>query len=131
MTMTARKAPVRNGLRDVSMDEFWKEPLIVVDTIQQKLAGLPIDPKKNPRFAKQMSTALELLRAIGTRRYGRISFLATLDLLQAAHYFLLLGDRKPDSQNEGYRDDAEVLHQAFTKHEAELQEFERWLQGQR
>ena len=129
--MTARKAPVRNGLRDVSMDEFWKEPLIVVDTIQQKLAGLPIDPKKNPRFAKQMSTALELLRAIGTRRYGRISFLATLDLLQAAHYFLLLGDRKPDSQNEGYRDDAEVLHQAFTKHEAELQEFERWLQGQR
>ena len=129
--MTARKAPVRNGLRDVSMDEFWKEPLIVVDTIQQKLAGLPIDPKKNPRFAKQMSTALELLRAIGTRRYGRISFLATLDLLQAAHYFLLLGDRKPDSQNEGYRDDAEVLHQAFTKHEAEIQEFERWLQGQR
>ena len=127
---TIRKAPVRHGLRDITMDEFWKDPLIVVDTLRQKLEALPIDPKKNPQFGRQMSTALELLRAIGTRRYGKISFLATLDLLQAAHYFLLLGDRTPDSQQDGYKDDAEVLDQAFTKHEAEIREFQHWLQAQ-
>src|SRR5258707_5602177 len=86
MGTNLNKAPLRNGLRDISMDEFWKDPLIVVETLQQKLEELPIDHKKNPRFAEQMRTALELLRAIGTRRYGKISCLAALDVLQAAHY---------------------------------------------
>jgi hypothetical protein len=130
MKTIVRKTPIRNGLRDISMDDFWKDPLIVVETIQQKLKGLPIDPQKSPAFAKEMSTVMELLRAIGTRRYGKISFLASLDLLQAAHYFLVLGDRKPDSQTGGYTDDAEVLHQAFLKHPTEIREFEQWLRAQ-
>jgi len=130
MSGIARKVPLRNGLRDISMDEFWKDPLIVVDTLQQKLADLPIDQKKNPRFADQMATALELLRAVGTRRFGKISFLATLDILQAAHYFLLLTDRTPDSQAGGYKDDAEVLQKAFAEHDAEIQEFRTWLREQ-
>src|SRR5437868_2298009 len=125
--MTTSKAPLRNGLKDISMDDFWKDPLIVVETVQQKLTELPIDRKKHPTFGKEMNIALELLRAIGTKRYGRISFLASLDLLQAAHYFLWLGDRKPDSQQDGYKDDAEILHQAFTRHELEIREFEQWL----
>ena len=112
------------------MDELWKDPLIVVETIHEKLQAIPIDPKKDPRFAAQMSSAQELLRALGTRRYGKISCLAALDLLQAAHYFLVLGDRNPDSQDGGYEDDAEVLNQVFIKHEGEIREFERWLQAQ-
>jgi len=130
MKTIVRKTPIRNGLKDISMDEFWKDPLIVVETIQQKLKGLPIDPQNNPAFAKEMSTVMELLRAIGTRRYGKISFLASLDLLQSAHYFLVLGDRTPDSQADGYNDDAEVLHQAFLKHQTEIREFEQWLRTQ-
>ena len=131
MTTSAKKTPLRNGLRDISMDEFWKDPLIVVQTLQQKLDGLPIDRREYPKFAQQMGTVLELLRAIGTRRYGRISLLPAVDLFQAAHYFLLLTDRKPDSEAGGYRDDAEVFHQAFTKHELELREFESWLRAHR
>lgn len=130
MTTPAKKAPIRNGLRDISMDELWKDPLIVVETIHEKLQAVPIDSKKTPRFAAQMSIAQELLRALGTRRYGRISCLAALDLLQAAHYFLVLGDSNPDSQDGGYTDDAEALNQVFTKHEAEIHEFEAWLQAQ-
>jgi len=131
MASNFQKAPLRNGLRDVLMDDFWKDPLIVVDTLHQKLNGLPIDKKKNPTLAQEMRTALELLRAVGTRRYGKISFLAILDLLQAAHYFLLLSDRTPDSEEDGYKDDAEVLHQAFSKHVEEIREFEAWFRGQR
>ena len=130
MASNFSKAPLRNGLRDVLMDDFWRDPMIVVDTLHQKLNGLPIDKKKNPRFAQEMSTTLELLRAIGTRRYGKISFLATLDLLQAAHYFLLLPDRTPDSEADGYKDDAEMLHQAFTKHAGEIHDFESWFRVQ-
>jgi hypothetical protein len=129
MITTASKAPLRNGLRDISMDDFWKDPLIVADTLHEKVKALPIDPKKHPGLARQVSALIELLRAIGTRRYGRISVLAVLDFLQAAHYFLLLGDRKPDSQSDGYKDDAEVLDQAFTKHATEIGEFERWLRA--
>src|SRR6266567_2890550 len=89
MITTAKKTPLRNGLRDISMDDFWKDPLIVADTLHQKLNALPINPKKHPGLGNQMSTVIELLRAIGTRRYGRISLLAALDFFQAAHYFLL------------------------------------------
>ena len=129
MTTTAKKAPVRNGLRDVSMDEFWKDPFIVVETVQQKLKALPIDRKKDPAFAAQMSTAVELLRAIASRRYGRISVLAALDLFRAAHYFLWLGDTEPDSHNGGYKDDAVVFEQVFSRHAAEIREFEEWFRA--
>ena len=128
MTMNIKKAPLRNGLRDISMEEFWKDPLIVVETVPQKLNELPIDTKKNPSLAKQIGTALELFRAVGMRRYGNISVLATLDLMQAAHYFLWLGDRNPDSQSDGYKDDAEIFQRAFTRHEREIRDFEQWLQ---
>ena len=127
MATSLKKAPIRNGLRDISMDEFWKDPLIVVDALEQKLRGLPINAKKDPEFARQMKTAVELLRATGTRRYGKISVLAAMDIFQAAHYFLLLADRNPDSQDGGYDDDAAVMQQAFARHTAELREFERWL----
>jgi len=127
MTTSVKKAPIRNGLRDISMDEFWKDPQVIADAVHEKLQAIPIDPKRYPRFAAQMGTTLELLRALATRRYGKISCLAALDLLQAAHYFLELGDRTPDSQADGYKDDAEVLNQVFTKHAAEIREFERSL----
>jgi hypothetical protein len=130
MITTARKAPLRNGLRDISMDDFWKDPLIVADTLHEKLNGLPINPARHPKLAQQISTLIELLRAIGRRRYGRFSLLAAMDFFQAAHYFLLLADRKPDSQDNGYKDDAEILDQAFTKHAAEMREFEAWLRTQ-
>ena len=128
--MPAVKVPLRNGLQDVLVEDFWKDPLIVVDTIHQKLNALPIDRKKNPGFAEQMGTTSELLRAVAMRRYGRVSFLALVDLLKAAHYFLLLGDRKPDSETDGYKDDAELLHQTFSRHAAEIGEFERWFRAQ-
>ena len=130
MTTSAKKAPIRNGLRDISMDEFWKDPLVVVEAIHEKLQAIPIDAKNSPRFAAQMRTAQELLRALGTRRYGRVSCLAAVDLLQAAHYFLVLGDRTPDSRQGGYKDDAEVLNRVFTKHAAEIHDFEAWLKAQ-
>jgi len=130
MITATRKTPLRNGLRDISMDEFWKDPLVVADTLHEKVNGLPINPARHPKMVQQMSTLIELLRAIGRRRYGRISLLAAMDLFQAAHYFLLLADQKPDSQDNGYKDDAEVLDQAFTKHAAEIREFETWLRAQ-
>jgi len=130
MITTARKAPLRNGLRDISMDDFWKDPLVVADTLHEKLNALPINPAKHPKLAQQVNRLIELLRALGRRRYGRISLLAATDLFQAAHYFLLLADQKPDSQDNGYKDDAEVLDQTFAKHAAEIREFEAWLRTQ-
>ena len=130
MITTVRKTPLRNGLQDISMDDFWKDPLIVADTLHEKVNALPINPARHPKLAQQMSALIELLRAIGRRRYGRISLLAAMDLFQAAHYFLLLADQKPDSQDNGYKDDAEVLDQVFTKHAVEIREFETWLRAQ-
>ena len=51
---------------------------------------------------------------------------AMVDILQA-DYFLVLNDYTPDSRENGYADDAEVVHRAFVKHEAELRAFEEWL----
>src|SRR5689334_10625284 len=87
MITTARKAPLRNGLRDISMDDFWKDPLVVADTLHEKLNALPINPAKHPKLAQQVNRLIELLRALGRRRYGRISLLAATDFFQSAHYF--------------------------------------------
>jgi hypothetical protein len=130
MKTTPQKSPVRNGLKDVSMDEFWKNPLLPVDALQEKLNGVPVDAKMYPRLSKEIQLFKELLSAIGTRRYGAISLLAIIDVLQAVDYFLVLDDFNPDSRDHGYDDDAEVVHRAFLKHESALRAFEEWLRPQ-
>ena len=130
MNAAATKTPIRNGLRDIPMHEFWKDPLIVVDTLNRKLAGLPIDQKKLPSFAQDVRLALELLRAVEQKRYGRISFLAVLDILRAVDYLLVFQDRTQDGRDDGYEDDAEVFRHACDKHRLELQEFEKRLSVQ-
>ena len=127
--ITIMKAPFRNGLRDISMDDWWKNPLAVVDAIHEKVKGLPVDLKKYPLLSREIPLVTNLLRAIGERRYGKISMLAVVDILLATHYFLELGDRNPDSREGGYTDDEAMMHQALTKHRAEVQEFEKWLRA--
>ena len=124
--MITPKAPLRNGLRDISMSEFWKDPLVVADNVERKLAELPIDRRKFPEFARQMAEVTFLLRAIGQRQYGSISLLAVLDILLAVDYFLVLQDELPDSLDSGYEDDARKLAAVFAKHQAELNEFRVW-----
>lgn len=124
--MITQQAPLRSGLRDISMSEFWKDPLIVADTVERKLAELPIDQKKLPEFARQMAEVTCLLRAVGQRQYGSISLLAVLDILLAVDYFLVLEDEVPDSFDSGYEDDARRLAAVFAKHQAELKEFRAW-----
>ena len=126
IAMTMQKAPVRNGLRDISMSEFWKDPLVVADTVERKLAELPIDQRKLPEFARQMAEVTRLLRAVGRRQYGSISLLAVLDILLAVDYFLVLEDELPDSLDSGYEDDAQNLAAVFAKHQAELKAFRVW-----
>jgi hypothetical protein len=130
MNTNPAKAPSRHGLRDISMADFWKDPLVVVDTLQAKLNGLPIDTGKHAELASQVHLAMELLRAISTRRYGAISFRATVDLLHAVDYFLVLNDRHPDSREDGYTDDAEEMRSTFAKHAAEMDNFRLWLARQ-
>jgi len=72
----------------------------------------------------------ELLFALGTRRYTALSLLATVDILQAVDYFLVLDDFTPDSRKDGYADDAEIMHRAFVKHESEIRAFQEWLRVQ-
>jgi hypothetical protein len=126
ITMNTEKAPIRNGLRDIPMSEFWKDPLVVVDTVQRKLGELPIDARKLPQFAQQMDEVTRLLKAIGQRRYSSISLLAVLDVMLAMDYFLVLQDEQPDSRGEGYEDDAQELAAVFCKHQGELEEFRVW-----
>ncbi len=129
MTTHIKRAPVRNGLRDITVGDLWTDPLIVAETLQTKLNGLPIDQKKFPQFVEQMRMAVELLRCTGSKRYSRFSLLALVDLLQAVHYFLALEDHTPDGRDDGYKDDAEVLRQVFARHEAEIKEFEEWFKS--
>jgi len=124
--MIMEKAPLRNGLRDISMSAFWKDPLVVVDNVERKLAELPIDQRKLPEFARQMAEVTCLLRAVGQRQYGSMSLLAVLDILLAVDYFLVLEDELPDSIDSGYADDARKLAAVFAKHQAELKEFRIW-----
>jgi hypothetical protein len=108
------------------MEEWWKDPMIVADTIEAKLKDLPVKATTYPAFDSQLRLTSRLLRAIATRGYGRISMLAVLDLLAAVDYFLVLKDDRADSENQGYDDDAEKLNLVFKKHADELQKFRAW-----
>jgi len=130
MKMSTQKSPVVNGLRDISMQEFWRNPLLPAETLQAKLNGIPVDVKLFHELAEEIQLIRELLLAFGSRRYGAISLLAIVDILQAVDYFLVLNDGTPDTRGNGYADDAEVIHRAFVKHEAELRAFKDWLRTQ-
>lgn len=130
MKNNTRKSPVVNGLRDISMLEYWSNPLLPAETLRAKLNGSPVDAKQFPQLSEEIQLVQELLFAFGSRRYGAISMLAMVDILQAADYFLVLNDRTPDSREDGYADDAEVVHRAFVKHEAEIRAFKDWLRAQ-
>jgi len=123
----AQKSPVRNGLKDISVDEFWKNPFLLVEALQEKLNGVPVDVKLYPGLSEEIQLFKELLSAFAARRYGAISLLAIIDVLQAVDYFLVLNDFNPDSRDHGYDDDAEVVHRAFIKHEVEMCAFKKWL----
>jgi hypothetical protein len=118
--------PLRNGLRDVTIEEFCKEPLLIAELVDRKLSGLPLNATKQPAFADQIQMVSRLLQAVSTRRYGRMSVLALLDILQAVDYFLVLQDEKSDSECGGYEDDAKILAQAFKKHKEEINLFQLW-----
>ena len=124
------KSPVTNGLRDISLQEFWSNPLLPAETLQAKLNGIPVDPKVFPQLAEEIRLIQELLFAFGSRRYGAISLLAIVDILLAVDYFISLDDGTPDSKEDGYADDAVVVHKAVLKHEAELKAFKQWLHSQ-
>jgi hypothetical protein len=126
MSTTKGKVPARNGLIDIASGEFMKNPLLPAEALEEKLRSLPVDPKVYPQLAHEIQVIKELLFAFGTRRYGAISLLAMVDLLQAVDYFLVLGDQNPDSRVDGYSDDAEVVHRACVKHEIELRAFRQW-----
>jgi hypothetical protein len=130
MKNNTRKSPVVNGLRDISMGEYWSNPLLPAETLRAKLNGSPVDAKQFPQLSEEIQLVQELLFAFGSRRYGAISMLAMVDILQATDYFLVLDDGKPDSRDDGYADDAEVVHRAFVKHEAEFRAFKEWLRVQ-
>lgn len=132
--MTAQlisKCPVRNGLRDISMDEFWSNPLVVCETLEQKLSGLPVERTRYPVFDSQIVDALHLLRAVALRKYGGISMRAVNDLLGAVDYLLVLRDAQEDTRYDGYDDDAARLREVFARHATELTEFRRWFEDGR
>lgn len=129
MKKVTRKSPLVNGLRDISMLEFWSNPRLPAETLQAKLNGTPVDAKLFPQLAEEIRLVQELLFAFGARRYGAISLLAMVDILQATDYFLNVNDFTPDSRDDGYADDAEVMHRVFVKHEAELRAFKEWLRA--
>jgi hypothetical protein len=130
MKPTAQKSPARNGLKDISASEFWSNPLLPVEAIEEKLKGIPVEVKVYPVFSEEIQLFKQLLRAYAMRRYGKISLLAMIDVLQAVDYFLVLGDFNPDSRDRGYDDDAEVVHKVFVKHEIEMRAFKKWLREQ-
>jgi uncharacterized membrane protein YkvA (DUF1232 family) len=130
MKTDAPKSPVLNGLRDISMTEFWSNPLLPAETLQAKLNGSPVGAKLFPKLAEEIQLIQELLFAFGSRRYGAVSMLAIVDILQAVDYFLVVNDYTPDSRHDGYADDAEVVHRALVKHEGEMLAFKKWLRTQ-
>jgi len=127
MKNNTRKSPITNGLRDISMAEYWSNPLLPAETLQAKLNGSPVDAKQFPQLSEEIQLVQELLFAFGSRRYGTISMLAMVDILKATDYFLMVDDGTPDSRDDGYADDAEIVHRAFVKHEAEFRVFKEWL----
>jgi len=130
MKKITKKSPVLNGLRDISMTEYWSNPLLPAETLQAKLNGSPVNPRRFPQLLEEIRLVQELLFAFGSRRYGAISMLAMLDILQATDYFLVVDDGTPDSRDDGYADDAEVVHRVFLKHDAEIRAFKEWLRAQ-
>ena len=130
MKSITRKSPVMKGLRDVSMGEYWQNPLLPAETLREKLNGSPVDAKQFPQLAREILVVQELLVALGTRKYAALSLLAAVDILQAVDYFLVLDDFTPDSRKDGYADDAEVVHRVFVKHEGEIRAFQEWLRVQ-
>jgi hypothetical protein len=130
MKKITSKSPALNGLRDISVEEFWRNPLLPAETLQSKINGIPVDLKQFPRLSEEIQLVKDLLFALGTRRYGAISLLALVDILQAVDYFLVLNDRTADSRTDGYADDAEVVHRVFVKHQGELHAFKEWLRAQ-
>jgi uncharacterized membrane protein YkvA (DUF1232 family) len=109
------------------MTEYWDNPLLPAETLQAKLNGSPVDAKQYPKLSEEIQLLQELLFAFGSRRYGKMSMLAMVDILQATDYFLVVNDLEPDSRDHGYADDAEVVHRAFLKHQDELLAFKEWL----
>jgi hypothetical protein len=130
MKNITRKSPIVNGLRDISMVEYWSNPLLPAETLQAKLNGSPVDARRFPQLSEEIRLVQELLFAFGSRRYGAISMLAMVDILQAADYFLVVDDGTPDSRDDGYADDAEAVHRVFVKHADELSAFKEWLRKQ-
>jgi len=130
MNATTKRSPVRNGLKDISLEELWKNSLLLADVLKEKLQGLPVNPKKFPLLAQEVQVMQELLLAVGTRRYGKLSLLAFVDILQALDGFLVLGDENPDTRADGYKDDAQLVHHAFVQHETEIRAFKEWLRAQ-
>jgi hypothetical protein len=124
------RSPVRNGLTDISVEQFWKNPLLLAEVLQEKRRGLPVDPKRFPRLADEIQVFQELLFAFGTQRYRTFSLLAFVDILQAVDHFLVLGDKNPDTTITGYSDDAEIVHRVFLKHADEIRVFKEWLRVQ-
>lgn len=124
--MSVGKAPIRNGLRDISIRDLLAEPSLLLDTLEKKLEGLPVDARKYGEFAVQLNETARLLRAVMTRTYTDISLLAIIDLLQAVDYVLVLQDDTPDSLAGGYQDDAQKVQEVFAKHKAELDLFRTW-----
>ncbi len=129
MKTIPQKSPARNGLRDISVSDFLRNALSPVEALQEKLTGIPVDAKRYPKLSEEIQLFQELLREVVTRRYGAISLLALVDVLQAVDYFLVLGDFNPDSRDGGYDDDAEVVHRVFLKHKVELGAFKEWLRA--
>ena len=43
MPENLEKAPIRNGLRDITVEEFWKYPLIMSRAVDAKLQRLPVN----------------------------------------------------------------------------------------
>ena len=128
--MNTHGAPLLNGLRDITMEQWWKDPLIVATALDQKLNNLPVNQNINPALDSHVHQALRLLRAVASRSYGRISMLAVLDLLLAVDYFLVLRDERRDSETHGYDDDAAKLREVFKKHAKELDAFRVWANQQ-
>jgi hypothetical protein len=120
------KCPIQNGLRDISMEDYWRNPLVVCETAERKMRGLPIDRARFPALADQVVDALHLLQAVALRNYGAISMRAFHDVLAALDHFLVLRDDCDDSRVDGYADDAGHLNEVFARHTEELEIFRRW-----
>ncbi|PWU21383.1 MAG: hypothetical protein C5B50_01875 [Verrucomicrobia bacterium] len=128
--MARQKAPIRNGLRDITVAECANDPAMLAELVERKRQELPVNARKDQRFAQQLEDTVRLLQAVGARSYPQISLRAVLDVLLAVDYFLVLEDDCRDSRDQGYEDDAKELNEVFLKHQTELNEFRLWFSRQ-